>query len=106
MVLGETTVWSSHQASHREIEAWRAELPFIVPPRGKVVDFEFSSAMFKNVADGAVDLRIASTAFLVSHLARIADAGQNQAMLDPAVWASFFASQAIDPIVVGANRKR
>src|ERR1700704_842119 len=83
VVFGETTVWGPHQATHGEVKARRTELPFIVTPGRKIVDFKISAAMFEHVRYGSVPLRIAATASLVGHPAGVAGAGQNQTLLDP-----------------------
>ena len=67
----------SHEASHRKVEAGRAELPLIVTIGGKVNNFVVARRMFQDVSGGFVYLRVALTAFFVGELARVSNTGDD-----------------------------
>ena len=82
VVLRETTIRSSHQATHGKIEAGRAILPFVISPGRKLVDLVILPGVFQDVGHCPVNFGVAATAFLVSRLPRVSHAGENQAMPD------------------------
>src|SRR5439155_12652271 len=71
-----------HEAANRQIETGRAVLPLVVAIGEEVLDLVAISRMPENVLERPVYLRITPAAPLVSRVAGVADAGEDQAVLD------------------------
>ena len=86
--------------------AGRAVLALVVAVGREVDELVRVARVLEDVGDGAVDRRVAAPAPLVRQAARVADAGQDQAVLDPRRLLAFACSHAIAPIVPGTKTNR
>ena len=68
---------ATHQAAHRQIEARRAKLPFVIAIRIKRHDFVRVTGMTQDMRDGTV-YRCAATAPLEMERTRVADTRQHE----------------------------
>ncbi len=70
------------EQSDRQVEAGRAVLALIVSVGAELEDGAGRMRVLDDVAHGAIDRRVAATAFLVSGSARISDARDDETVLD------------------------
>src|SRR5262245_21221809 len=82
VVFRVASVRCPHEAAHGQIEPRRAELSLVVPVRRERDDLVRPIPGLQHVGDRPVDLGIAATAALVSGVAGVAQAGQDESVLD------------------------
>src|SRR5882672_9973132 len=82
VVFGKFSVRRTHEASHRKVEPRRAELPFVITEWRERPYFERLLASAQHVSPSLIDFGVACPALFVGCGSTIADACQDEAVLD------------------------
>src|SRR5207245_67136 len=82
VVLGKASMRRPRQPPHWQIEAGRAELALVIPVRRELKDLMVTQ-LAENVHRRSIDRGVAAATLLVGEPARVAEAGENEAVPDP-----------------------
>ena len=77
VVLGNRTEPAALEKPHRQVEAWRTVLAFVVSVREKIEDSWRQPRVMERVDHRPVDLGVAASALLVSWAAAVSDHGDH-----------------------------
>src|SRR5262245_11791236 len=82
VILGNLAESAALEQSHRQIEAWRTILAFIITVGEKIENCRHQPTMTQSVDHRPINLRVAAPALFVGWTATISDHGEHEPVLD------------------------